>query len=149
MEKRRILTRKGWLWNLPGDVRMGVMGSVSLKCQVCSFCNDSYIPLHLLFLPISMILPFFASFVRLSFLFLPRTCSLCLANVFSFVLLQHLLISPTFGISWMNRNSGHRSHPFLGAPDHGLFDKCLGSTVNNGSICASSPNLNYRLHPLT
>ena len=30
-----------WLWNLGGDVRMGVMGSVSLNCQVRSFCNDS------------------------------------------------------------------------------------------------------------
>ena len=141
MEKRRILTRKGWFWNLAGDVGMGVMSSVSLDCQVRLFCTDSSIPLHLLFLPILMILPFFASFVRLSLYFQ--------VNIFSFVLLQHLLVSSTLGLSWMNRDSGHRPHPFLAVPDHDLFDRCLGSTLNNGSICASSPNANYRLHPLT
>ena len=45
---------------------MGVMSSVSLDCQVRLFCTDYSIPLHLLFLPISMILPFSPSFVRLS-----------------------------------------------------------------------------------
>jgi hypothetical protein len=61
MEKRRIfITKKGWLWNLGGDVSMGVMGSVSVNLQVRLFCN--YFLLFLLVL----ILPFFPSFVRLS-----------------------------------------------------------------------------------
>ena len=45
----------------------------------------------------------------------------------------------------MNRNSGHRPYPFLAAPVRDLFDRSLRSTVNNGSVCASSPNLNYRV----
>jgi len=49
----------------------------------------------------------------------------------------------------MNKNSDHHPHPFLAALDHDLFDRSLRSTVNNGSICVSFPNLNYRLHPLT
>jgi hypothetical protein len=50
VDKRRIfVTKKGWLWNLGGDVRVGAMASVSLNCQVRSFCtvNNSSIPPHL------------------------------------------------------------------------------------------------------
>ena len=42
---------------------------------------------------------------------------------------------PLWGLLWMNRNSGHRPYPFFAVPDYDFFDKCLGSTVNNGSIC--------------
>ena len=81
------------MWNLGGDVRMGVMGSVSLNCQVRSFCNDSpHLDDSLL---LSLLL-----FDLLSYLifFPPHTCSLCLLNVFSFIVLQRLFISSTFGI---------------------------------------------------
>jgi len=45
------------------------MGSVSLNCQVRSFCNDCSISPYLLFPPILRVLPFPPSFVRLSLLF--------------------------------------------------------------------------------
>ena len=61
--KRRIfVTRKRWLWNLGGVLRISAMANASLNCQVRSFCNDSSIPPHFLFLPILMILPFFPFF---------------------------------------------------------------------------------------
>jgi len=119
---------------------MDVMCSISLNCQVRSFCNVS--SAHLDDSPFPPLL-----FIRLSNLFFPSHLFSLRCQCFLIVLLQHLLISPTFGISWMNRNSGHRSHPFLGAPDHGLFDRRLGSTVNNCSIYTSSSHMNYRLHP--
>jgi len=75
--RRRILTGKGRLWNLAGDVRMGVM-RVSLNCQVRSFCNVSSIPAHLddsPFFPL-LLFDFLISFS-------PHTCSLCVVNVFS------------------------------------------------------------------
>jgi len=69
-------------------------------------------------------------------------------SMFSHSFFRSISSSSLWGLSWMNRNSGHRPHSFLAATDRDLFDMCLGSTVNN-FICASAPNPNYRLHPLT
>ena len=92
MEKRRIfVTKKGWLWNSGGDVRMGGMGSFSLNCQV-------WYVMVLLFLD-----PFFPSFVRLSLLisFCPRICSLGIVSV-SHSFFYSISTSLLLGISWMN-----------------------------------------------
>ena len=61
-EAQDFVTRKRWLWNLGGVLRISAMANASLNCQVRSFCNDSSIPPHFLFLPILMILPFFPFF---------------------------------------------------------------------------------------
>ena len=110
----------------------GVLCSIAINCQVRSFCNYSSIP------PYLDDSPFFPSFVRLSFslnLFFPRTCSLCLVNIFSFSFYSISSSPPLWVLSWTNRNSGYRLHPFLAAPDHDLFGGCLGSPLNCGSIC--------------
>jgi len=61
-----------------------------------------------------MILPFPPSFVRLALLisFFPHTYSLCLVNDFSFVLLQHRLISSTFWIIMDEQELRPSSPPF-------------------------------------
>jgi hypothetical protein len=52
-------------------------------------------------------------------------------------------LSPLLGLSWMDRNSSNRPHPSLIAPDHDVFDGCLGSGLNSASICylISQPEL--------
>ena len=115
------------------------MGSVSINFQVRSFCNYCSIPPHLDDSP-------FFSFVCSTF-FSSHACSLCLVNIFSFSFYSISSSTPLIGLSWTNRNSGPRLHPFLGAPDHDLFRGWLGSARNIGTICVSSATLNCRPHP--
>jgi hypothetical protein len=133
-------------------VRMGAMGRVSLNCNlIARFVHFVMIPLFLLILIILSFPPFFCSTFSLIIISsLPHACSLCLVNFFSHSFFYSIpSFPPLLGLSWMNTNSGHLPYPFLAVLDHDLFDRCLGSTVNNGSICASSANLNYCLHLLT
>ena len=63
-----------------------------------------------------------------SFLFSPHTCSLCLVNIFSFILLQYLPISSTFG-NITDKQKLRPAPPPLAVPDHDLFGRYLSSTV--------------------
>ena len=133
MEKHRIfITRKGWLWNLGGDVRMGVTGSVFVNFWVRSFCNYSSI-LH----PILMILPFMPSFSRLS-VFSPHTCSLSLANFFSFSF--YISSYPPLWDYHGRTETQVTAHPLLATPDHNLFGWCLGSALNS-KFCYPVPSI--------
>jgi len=115
----------------------GCNGQRSFNCQVHSFFNDSSIPHHP-FLFILMILPLFPFLLFFSLsLFSPSHLFSLPCQYFLILFLQHLLISSTFRISWMNRNAGHRPH-------HSLLRPTMISST--GVYCASSANLNYRLH---
>lgn len=86
----------------------------------------------LLFLSTLMILPFPLSFVRLSLSTFSYSFFYSIPSTFGILMDEQKLWPPSFAVS-----------------NHGLFDRCLGSPVNNGSVCALSANLNYRLHPPT
>ena len=94
---------------------MGIIGSVSINSKVR-------------FSSILMILP---SFPFCSILTFSPLALLSLPHVFLFSFFDSVSsFPPVLGLSWTNRNSGH-PHPSLFAPDHDLFDGCLGLALNN------------------
>ena len=80
------------------------------------------------------------------------TCSLRLVTVFSFILLQHLLVSSTFGIIIDEQELRPQPppSPFCARPwSLRQMSRFNRQGFNKGSVYASSANPNYRLHPLT
>jgi len=134
-EAQIFITRKGRLWKLGGDARMGIMGSASVNFQVRSFCSYSFVPPHLDDSP-------FFSFFCWTFsrnLFSPLYLfSFPSQSFLILLLLQHFLSYSTLRIIMDEQKLRPPPAPFLAAPSHNLFCRCPASAL---TVAPSVPHL--------